>query len=137
MPTAAIRPPRAAYAAPWAGVVPASPGWATQAPGRGRDHRTMPADWQARLVQGRASDAGPGTTAIATRMAMNDARPSRMSGPRCLSRPRPSPMSSPRGRLMSRPRGSRVNGQPRSRIREPGVTSMSPIGPVRFSRGAA
>ena len=84
MPIAAICPPMAAYASPWAGVVPASPACATQAPGSGRAHRTRPADWQARLVQGRAAEAGPGTTASATRIAMNEPRRSHSA-----SRPRP------------------------------------------------
>ena len=81
MPIAATRAPMAAYASPCAGVVPASPGWAIQVPGSGRAHRTMPADSQALLVQGRAADAGPGTTAIATRIARNDPRRSHFSDP--------------------------------------------------------
>src|SRR5580704_3702544 len=81
MPTTAICRPMAAYAAPWAGVVPASPACATQAPGSSRAHRTRPADWQARLVQGRAAEVGPGTTASATRIATNEARRSDFSEP--------------------------------------------------------
>jgi uncharacterized protein YjbI with pentapeptide repeats len=81
------------------------------------------------LVQGRAAEAGPGTIASATRTAMNEPRRSDL----CERDFRAPDFRQPDFRQPD-------FGQPDFRapdFREPGVTSMSPIGPVRFSRDAA
>ena len=119
----------AAYAAPRAGVVPASPACATQAPGNCRAHRTTPADWQARLVQGRAAEVGPGTTASATRIATNATRRTDFSEPG-LREP------GLREPGLGKPGFSEPDLRKPGRS-EPGVTSMSPIGPVKVFPGTA
>src|SRR5580693_4950477 len=126
MPITAICRPMAAYAAPWAGVVPASPACATQAPGSSRAHRTRPADWQARLVQGRAAEVGPGTTASATRIATNEARRSDFSEP---GRSEPDLSGPGFGGPGFREPGLSEPDRRKPGRSEPGVTSMSPIGP--------
>ena len=69
----------AAYASPWAGVVPASPGSATHEPGSGSVHRACPAAWQSLVSHGRAADAGPGATARPRRIAAKQPRRSHVS----------------------------------------------------------
>src|ERR1700734_2505471 len=127
----------AAYAAPWAGVVPASPACATQAPGSARAHRTRPADWQARVVQGPAPGVGPGTRASATRIATNEARRSDFSEPGRSGPGRSEPGRSEPGLGgpgFSEPGLSDLDLRKPGRS-EPGVTSMSPIGPVKVFPG--